>query len=76
MDESVKVLQMIFATAEGGTFRISVGNTRDDLEDKDVKDVMDTIAKSKAFKTGKGEVTNKVEARYVTQQIQKVEIAD
>lgn len=75
MDEPVKVLQMIFATAEGGTFRISVANTKDNLEDKDIKAVMDTIASSKAFKTGKGEVTNKVEARYVTQQIQKVEIA-
>ena len=75
MEETKKVLQLVFATQEGGNFRITVGNTLDDLELTDIKGAMDKIIASKVFKTNKGEVVSKATARYVTQEIQDLDIA-
>ena len=74
MTDTSKVLQMIFATQDGGNFRITVGNTLDDLSQTEINEAMDTIVSSKAFKTNKGEVVSKTTARYVTQEIQELEM--
>lgn len=75
MKDAKKVLQMNFATQEGGTLRISVGETRENLTEAEVKAVMDTVVSSGVFKTGKGEVVGKAGAQFLTQQIQKLDIA-
>ena len=72
MDKTSKVLQMVFATKGGGNFRISVGNTLDELTPEDVNEAMDKIVASQVFKTTKGEVVSKATARYVTQEIQNL----
>lgn len=75
MDETKKVLQMTFATAEGGRMNISLSNTKDNLTAGQVKEVMDTIVTSQAFETRKGSVNEKVRARFVTQTIEDLDIA-
>ena len=75
MEETKKVLQMTFTTAEGGTLRISVGKTREDLTEAEIKEVMDAIVSSGVFKTIKGTVVGKAQARFVTQQTQKLDVA-
>lgn len=75
MEESKKVLQMIFATAEGGTFRISVGNTKAGLTAGQVKAAMDAVVSSGVFTTTKGPVIGKAQARFLTQEIEKLDIA-
>lgn len=74
MGETKKVLQMTFATADGGTFRISVGNTLDELTGAEINAAMDQIVAANIFMTKTGEVTGKATARYVTQDIEKIEI--
>ncbi|HHX60517.1 MAG TPA: DUF2922 domain-containing protein [Epulopiscium sp.] len=74
MEEPKKVLQMTFVTQEGGSLRISVGQTKETLTAEEVKAVMDTVVSSGVFKTGKGAVVGKAAARFLTQQIQKLDI--
>lgn len=75
MADTKKVLQMTFATREGGSLRISVDNTLDDLTVEQIKTSMDTIVASKVFHTKSGEVIDKTKARYVTQQVEELDIA-
>jgi len=75
MEDTKKVLQMTFATREGGSLRISVDNTLDDLTVDQIKNTMDTIVESNVFYTKSGEVIDKAKARYVTQQIEEIDLA-
>ncbi len=74
MEESKKVLQMTFATQEGGTLRISVGETREDLTEAEVKAVMDTVVSSNVFETSKGVVVGKARAYLVTQESEELDV--
>ena len=74
MADITKVLYMTFATSEGGTFKIAVGNTRDDLDKDQIVEAMDTILMSKVFVTNKGEAIRKAKAYFVTEQIEDLEI--
>ena len=74
MGESEKVLYMTFATEEGGTFKIALSNTLDDLTPASIKAAMDKIVDAKVFATSKGEVTNKVKAYFVTQTVEDLKI--
>ena len=74
MNETTKVLHMTFATAEGGTFKISLGNTRDDLTPAEVKRAMDDIVDSNVFETSKGAVVGKARAYLVTQESEELDV--
>ena len=65
---------MTFATKEGGTFKISVGNTLDDLTPTAISEAMDIIVGANVFTTKTGEIVGKAKARYVTQNIADLEI--
>lgn len=75
MTDKKKVLQMNFATADGGSLRISVNNTRDNVTVEEIKTAMDTVVSSNIFLTSSGEVVQKTRARYVTQEIENLDIA-
>ncbi len=74
MTEPKKVLQMNFVTKDGGSFRISVGNTLDELTPGEINAAMDIIVGANVFITKTGEIIGKSKARYVTQEIEDVEI--
>lgn len=74
MENSKKVLQLIFTTAGGATLRISVGNTKDELTPEAIKAAMDVIVEANVFTTKTGEVISKAKARYVTQEIENIEM--
>ena len=74
MDKIKKVLHMTFATAQGGTFKISLANTKDELTAEEVTEAMDSIVEASAFETSKGEVVSKATAYYVTQEIEELSI--
>ena len=74
MGESKKVLHMTFATEEGGTFKISLSNTLDDLTPANVKDAMEIIVDASVFATSKGDVVSKKQAYFVTQEVEELEI--
>lgn len=75
MEDIKKVLHMTFATKEGGTFKISVSNTLDDLSSEQVKEAMDAIVDASVFTTNKGEVVRKAKAYFVTQEVEELDIA-
>lgn len=75
MAENKKVLYMNFETIEGGTFKIALNNTLDELTAEDVKQAMDTIVDASVFKTIKGDVVKKVEAYYITQEVEELDIS-
>ncbi len=74
MEQAKKMLNMTFATAQGGTFKIALENTRDDLSPLEVKQAMDAIVEAGVFETSKGEVISKVKAYYVTQEVETLNI--
>lgn len=74
MNEISKVLHMAFTTAEGGTFKIALKDTREDLTPVDIKQVMNTIVDAGVFETSKGEVVRKANAYYLTQEVEKLDI--
>ena len=74
MNETTKVLHMTFATVEGGTFKISLSNTRDDLTSAEVKTAMNNIVDSNVFETSKGVVVEKVRAYLVTQESEELDV--
>lgn len=74
MEEAKKVLQMTFATTGGGTIRISVGDTADDLTPTKINEAMDAIVAANVFEAKTGEIMGKAKARYVTQEIENVEM--
>lgn len=76
MEEGIKkVLQMDFVTREGGSVRVTIGEPREGLSETEVKAVMDTVVTAGALKGGKGVVIGKGSARFITQEIEKLEIA-
>ena len=74
MENPKKVLQLIFTTKEGGSLRLSVGNTRDELSPSDISQAMDEIVEANIFETSTGEVIGKAKARYVTQSTEDIDI--
>lgn len=74
MEDPKKVLQMNFVTKDGGSFRISVGNTLDELTAGQVSAAMDIIVGANVFITKTGEIIGKSKARYVTQEIEDIVI--
>lgn len=74
MKETTKVLHMTFATAQGGTFKISLANTRDDLTSEEVKEAMNDIVDLDVFETSKGEVVRKAKAYFVTQEVEELDV--
>lgn len=74
MNETTKVLHMTFATAEGGTFKISLSNTRDDLTPEEIKNAMNEIVDSNVFETSKGAVVRKAKAYFVTQETEELDV--
>ena len=74
MGQSEKVLHMTFATEEGGTFKIALSNTLDDLTSDQVKDAMNKIVDGGVFTTSKGDVVKRVKAYFVTQQVEELEM--
>lgn len=74
MADISKVLYMTFATSEGGTFKIAVDNTRDDLDKDEVAQVMDNIIMTKVFATNKGQAIRKTKAYFVTEQVEELDI--
>ena len=54
MEDPKKVLQMNFVTKDGGSFRISVGNTLDELTAGQVSAAMDIIVGANVYITKTG----------------------
>ncbi len=74
MDETKKVLQMNFATEEGGSRRLTVSEPKASLTPANIKSAMDAVVSSGAFIGAKGAITGKTSACYVTQAVEKLEI--
>lgn len=71
----MKTLEMIFATSDGGTMRITVSNPKIPIDPAQVTAVMDLVVPKQLFATMSGRIIGKKSARVVDQTATPVSIA-
>lgn len=69
-----KRLEMTFKNQADGRARISIDNPREDLNDIEIKAVMDNIVAKNLFNTSGGDLVAVVGARIVTTDVQEFEL--
>lgn len=71
----VKTLQLVFQTAAGSRFTISLPDPVDTLTEADVQAAMDTIIAKNVFNVNGADLTGKVAARIVSRETTELAVA-
>ena len=69
-----KTLEMIFTNAAGGKITLRVANPRTDLQEAEVRSVMDQVVAKDIFTSSGGSLVNVAGARIVNRDVTEMDV--